>query len=732
MSFGSIRSVLSTVHRWAGIVLAPLFLIVIVSGGVLAFRPIVDAPAPVSASSRVDVAALTSLVQRLNGLDGVAAISVVQAGRFVDVEAGDPSVAGRWEVETGRRVGETPLSATFFDVTEQLHKKLLLGLGSVVEFASWVMLGIVLVGPLLAWLRFRNTLIGWHTAVGWCLLPLAVMSPLTGILMTLHVGESATPLPRAARPVSVVEALTIAAPQVDLGNLVEAHRFRGGTVMLRVRAEPLDLYVVTEESVVRLVDGPPLIKRIHEGTWGGPWSGLLNLVAALALALLAVTGPVSWFARWRRNRATAISASADLLVVHASQTGTATRFAEATADALRRGGEDVALAPIGSLDPNELARFRFVLFLVSTTGEGDLPDVARRFVDALGPDGLRGVRCVVFGLGDRSYTHFCGGAERLRTALRLAGATEAMPPVHADGDPTAAWSEWIESLDMRLGLKVARGETMPGEPAVTVVLDGRYRLDDPSRGETQETWAVVLTSPTPLSFRPGDLIRIAPEPGQRERTYSVGTSSRIDDRRIVLTVALNRWRNDLGQSGVGAMSELLTQTLPLGSSLTVRLTAHPSFNPPDDPKRAIIMIAAGSGVAPFYGFAAERRASGHAGPAWLIFGNRVEAADFLWKEHFTAALADGSLTRLDTAFSPRAGVGVRVQERLLQEGEEAFRWIVERDAVLYVCGRRVMVEGVLEAVGSILIEHSGFSPNAARAEIDARIAAGSIRIDSFG
>lgn len=732
MSFASVRSGLSTVHRWVGIALAPLFLIVIVTGGVLAFRPIVDAVAPVSATSRVDAAALTSLVERLDGLGAVTAISVSEAGRFVDVDTADPSVAGRWEVETGRRVGDSPLMSAFFDVTEQLHKKLLLGLGLVVEFVSWAMVALVVVGPLLAWLRFRNTLIGWHTAVGWCLLPLALMSPLTGVLMTLHVGESGTPLPRAARPVSVAEALTIAAPQVDLAGLVEAHRFRGGTVMLRMRGEPMELHVVTEESVVRLVDGPPLIKRIHEGTWGGLWSGLLNLVAALALTLLAVTGPVSWFARWRRNRATAISSTADVLVAHASQTGTATRFAEATAAALRRGGEDVALAPLGSLDPSELRRFRFVIVLVSTTGEGDLPDVARRFVDSLGPDALAGVRCVVFGLGDRSYTHFCGGAERLRAALRLAGATEALPPVHADGDPTSAWNEWIESLDMRLGLKVVRGEDMPGDPVVPMVLHSRRRLDDPSRGETQETWAVVLTSPTPLNFRPGDLVRIAPERGQRERTYSVGTSSRIDGRRIVLTVALNRWRNDLGQSGVGVMSERLTQSLPLGSQLSVRLTSHPSFNPPDDPKQPIVMIAAGSGVAPFYGFAAERRASGHTGPAWLIFGNRVEAADFLWKEHFAAALADGSLTRLDTAFSPRAGVGVRVQERLLEHGDEAFRWLVERNAILYVCGRRVMVEGVLEAVGTILIDHCGFSPNAARAEIDARIAGGSIRIDSFG
>jgi len=730
----SIRPSLTILHRWTGLILAPLFLIIVLSGAVLAFRPIVGSFAEPQAASAVDAKALGALVDRLSGLATVSTVAVADAGRAIDVTASDPTVSGRWTIATGERVGAAPGGGIdVFAVAESIHKQLLVGLGLVVEVASWAMVAIVVIGPFLGWLRLRNTLVGWHAAVGWFLFPLVLLSPLTAVLMTLHVGEGGTPLPRAARPVSVAEALTIAAPTVDLSGLVEAHPFRGGTVMLRTATPAPAVWVVTDKAAQRLEGGPSLVKQIHEGTWGGLWSGLLNLVASIALGALTVTGFWSWMARRRRERPVAIAAAADVLVAHASQTGTATRFAEATAAALAAGGEKVAVAPLGTLDPTTLARFRHVLVLVSSTGDGDLPDTARGFVDALEPGSLAGVGVAVFGLGDRTYRHFCGGAERLRTALRLAGAQETLPPAYADGDPTAAWKVWLGDLDLRLGLAVAAvGDVATAEPRVDLELVERRRLDDPTRGETQETWALTFESAVDLAFRPGDLLRIVPDVGARERTYSVGTSSRVNPRRIVLTVALASRRDETGAIAFGLASQMLTHDLSIGSTIAARITSHPSFNPPEDPSRPVLMVAAGSGVAPFVGFPEERLASGRAGPAWLVFGNRTEGADFLWQAHFERALASGGLTRLDTAFSPRAGVGVRVQERLAAEGAEVCRWLTERDALLYVCGRRAMVDGVLAAVVDVLATHAGLGAAAAKTEVDRRIAAGRIRIDAFG
>jgi len=267
---------------------------------------------------------------------------------------------------------------------------------------------------------------------------------------------------------------------------------------------------------------------------------------------------------------------------------------------------------------------------------------------------------------------------------------------------------------------------------VTLALAGRSRLDDPAAGDTQETWSVVLESPRDLAFRPGDLIRLTPPGGGRERAYSIGSSSRVDPRRIELTVRLHHWQEDDGGDEVfGAVSGFLLRDAPLGGTIEARLDPHPNFNPPADPAWPVMMIAAGSGIAPFPGFIAERKASGRAGPAWLLFGNRHREGDFLWRARFEAALADGALSRLDTAFS-RDGAGrPHVQDRLAAAGEAVLSWMLDKQAIIYVCGGRAMARGVEEALAGVLVEKGGYTPDDARADISRRLGDGRIRIDAF-
>ena len=72
-------------------------------------------------------------------------------------------------------------------------------------------------------------------------------------------------------------------PRVDLSRLVMVRRFHGGTVPVQVAGEGGGLFAVTEQGVTALTGGPGLVQAIHEGTWAGAWSGLLNAVVSLAL-----------------------------------------------------------------------------------------------------------------------------------------------------------------------------------------------------------------------------------------------------------------------------------------------------------------------------------------------------------------------------------------------------------------------------------------------------------------
>ncbi len=81
----------------------------------------------------------------------------------------------------------------------------------------------------------------------------------------------------------------------------------------------------------------------------------------------------------------------------------------------------------------------------------------------------------------------------------------------------------------------------------------------------------------------------------------------------------------------------------------------------------------------------ERRAIGASGRIWLFFGDRRFTHDFLYQLEWQDALKDGSLTRLDLAFSRDTPEKVYVQHRLWERRRDLVDWL-ENGAHLYVCG----------------------------------------------
>jgi sulfite reductase (NADPH) flavoprotein alpha-component len=97
------------------------------------------------------------------------------------------------------------------------------------------------------------------------------------------------------------------------------------------------------------------------------------------------------------------------------------------------------------------------------------------------------------------------------------------------------------------------------------------------------------------------------------------------------------------------------------------------------------MIGPGTGIAPFRGFLHERRALGHKGRNWLFFGERSSASSFLYRQELEGMLADGHLTRLDTAFSRDQESKLYVQDRMMEQSRLFWQWLQD-GATVYVCG----------------------------------------------
>lgn len=721
------RRYLSLAHRWAALALSPIFLAILISGAVLAFKPILGEAPPPQAS--LPTASVVATLRQLDPAGKASSVSVDHAQGVLTLASRGPGPAGSFDAATGAARPEAQRTDVFA-VALDLHRKLLVGAGFLVEAATWAMAGIVLVGLFLGLPRLANTLMGWHMGLGWFALPLVALLPLTGVLMILHVGGAELPRPEAGPPLSLARALD-AADRAGLPPVLNARAFRGGSVLLTTtQGEGAPRYLVSPSSRIDpITGGPGWVRELHEGTWGGPVSGILNLAGALALGGLTLTGLWSWARRARQARRRSGDADADLLVAYASQTGNAARLAEATATALRGSGARVACASLSALRPSDLGHYRDTLLIASTTGAGALPESAQRFVQALGRSALAGANFSLLALGDRRYAQFCGGAQRLREALLARGATESSPWERVDGNPDHPWRDWAARQVRRLGLKAGELTALGGDQPLTLTLSARERLDDPELGDSRETWSLRFTPEQALRFRPGDLLLLTPHPDAPPRCYSIGSSALAGDATLDLTVGLHRWQDSEGQSHLGLASNWLCHELPLGTRVDAVLRPHPLFNPPTDPARPIVLIAAGAGIAPFPGFLAERAGATGSGPAWLFFGNRAEAADFLYAPRWRLWQRAGKL-RLDTAFSRDPG-GAYVDARMREHGAELLRWMRDKDAVLYTCGRAGTVgKSVEDALCDILRQHAADpAPEATLARWKAE---GRVRLDLFG
>ncbi len=149
----------------------------------------------------------------------------------------------------------------------------------------------------------------------------------------------------------------------------------------------------------------------------------------------------------------------------------------------------------------------------------------------------------------------------------------------------------------------------------------------------------------------------------QNRRYSISSSPHTDPATLSLTVSVVRYDGSQGRKRKGVCSGFLADAEP-GAEVDVYVVPSPRFHPPADPSTPMVMVGPGTGVAPFIGFLHDRAARGHTGANWLFFGEQHQATDYYYREEVEAFQREGTLTRLDTAFSRDQRAKVYVQDRM--------------------------------------------------------------------
>lgn len=192
-----------------------------------------------------------------------------------------------------------------------------------------------------------------------------------------------------------------------------------------------------------------------------------------------------------------------------------------------------------------------------------------------------------------------------------------------------------------------------------------------------------------------DIVRRFPVPGMapqdlltalrplQPRLYSLASSLSAAPDEAHLTVAPVRYALH-GEARSGVASGMLADRAEPDATLPVYIQSNAHFRLPGD-DAPIIMIGAGTGVAPYRAFLQEREARDAGGKSWLFFGDRNFRTDFLYQTEWQGWLKDGTLSRMDVAFSRDGAEKTYVQHRMKEQARDLFAWL-EEGAHVYVCG----------------------------------------------
>lgn len=195
------------------------------------------------------------------------------------------------------------------------------------------------------------------------------------------------------------------------------------------------------------------------------------------------------------------------------------------------------------------------------------------------------------------------------------------------------------------------------------------------------------------------------------RAYSIASSRREFGDEAHLLISAVRYESH-GRERKGVASNYVAERLKRGGRVRVKLKPNKHFALPA-PDKDIIMVGPGTGVAPFRAFVQERRATQAKGRSWLFFGDRSFTHDFLYQLDWQEALKDGSLTRMDTAFSRDTSTKVYVQHKLWDHRADLVAWL-DSGAYFYVCGdAKAMAKDVRAALVRAYADVKGLSPEAA-------------------
>ena len=498
---------------------------------------------------------------------------------------------------------------------------------------------------------------------------------------------------------------------------------------------------------------------VHRGSFFGPVYQFVAMLAALSMPLFFVTGWMLYLKRRKQKKLTLAAKqntgvlnidpnATPWLIAYATQTGVSEQLAWRTATSLQEAHQPVTVKSVQQLTEQDLQEFTQVLFVASTYGTGEAPDLASSFEKKFLSQNLdlSHLKYAVLALGSKEYPDsFCSFGHRIDAWLASNHAKSMFNTVEVDNASNTDIQIWNTALAKVSNLEL---QAMNIEKVFDNWKISKRELLNPN-SQGQPAYNIELTSQHDAIWQAGDIAEIQPG-NSSERIeafltkHQISTNSTLDlselnireallyknleqeikpfnnlDQLIeqlsdlptreysiasipeqqLLRLVVRQQSDASGELGLG--SGWLTQHTEVRQNIQLRIRTNESFHLIHD-NRPIICIGNGTGIAGLMSLISARIRKDHT-ENWLIFGERQQAHDFFYRDTIQAWMNTAMLKRIDLAFSRDQAEKVYVHHKLREHAEELKSWI-EKDAVIYVCGS---IEGMATDVDQTLTDILG-------------------------
>ncbi|KAF7087602.1 hypothetical protein CFC21_090776 [Triticum aestivum] len=291
---------------------------------------------------------------------------------------------------------------------------------------------------------------------------------------------------------------------------------------------------------------------------------------------------------------------------------------------------------------------------------------------------------------------------------RLRNGVRAQVSTTETAEPAPAAPAKPVKISKKQDEGVVTNKYRPKEPYV-----GRCLLNTRLTGDNApgETWHMVFSTEGEVPYREGQSIGVIADGEDKNgkphklRLYSIASSALGDfgdSKTVSLCVKRLVYTNDAGEVVKGVCSNFLCDLKP-GSEVKITGPVGKEMLMPKDPNATIIMLATGTGIAPFRSFLWKMFFEQHEdykfnGLAWLFLG--VPTSDtLLYKEEFEKMVEIGGENfRLDFAVSREqtnaAGEKMYIQTRMAEYKEELWELLKKDNTYVYMCGLKGMEKGI--------------------------------------